>query len=217
MNQVQELFQAIASGDTAGVGKLVALKPALADARSEGGVNAILWALYHKREEVARSLVDSGAQIDMHTAAALGRLETFAERARARPGELDSYSADGFTALHYAAFFARFEVAAWLIGGKAKLALPSKNALLVQPLHSAAASGRCEVLALLLAAGAPVNARQAQGWTALQAAVQQDHRAMIRILLAFGADPRQEQDQGKSALSMARERNDAELVRLLSA
>lgn len=216
MNAVSELFQAIARGDTAVVGKLVALKPALADARSEGGVSAILWALYHKREEVAQALVESGAALDLHAAAALGRLEPVAERLRAQPAALDSYSPDGFTPLHYAAFFARFEVAAYLVGRKAKLALPSKNPMQVQPLHSAAASGRVEVLALLLAAGAPVNARQQLGWTALHAAVQNKDRAMIRILLAFGADAKQEQDQGKSALSLAREQNDAELVKLLA-
>jgi ankyrin repeat protein len=216
MNAVSEMFQAIARGDAAAVGKLVALKPALADARSEGGVSAILWALYNKRDEVAEALVASGAAIDPFAAAALGRLELVAEHVRAQPAALDAFSPDGFTLLHLAAFFGRFDVAAYLVGRKAKLALPSKNAMQVHPLHSAAASGRREVLALLLAAGAPVNARQQLGWTALHAAVQNGDRAMIRILLAFGADPKQEQDQGKSALSLARERNEPELVRLLS-
>jgi ankyrin repeat protein len=215
MNHVQELFQAIQRGDLSTVGKLVALKPVLANARGDDGVPAVLWALYNKREDVARTLVSSGAELDLRMASALGELELVEARLRAAPEDLDRYSPDGFTALHYAAFFTRAEVAAYLIGRKAKLALPSKNAMLVHPLHSAATTGRSEVLSLLLAAGAPVNARQQLGWTPLHAAVQVGDSAVIRILLAFGADARQEQDEGKSALSMARAKNDAALLRLL--
>jgi ankyrin repeat protein len=56
-------------------------------------------------------------------------------------------------------------------------------------LHDAACSGDCELIALLLRAGADVNARSASGWTALMRACNGGKLAAARMLLDAGADP----------------------------
>jgi ankyrin repeat protein len=55
----------------------------------------------------------------------------------------------------------------------------------------AAAHDRVAVIEQLLAAGTPVDAVDAWGWSALQAAAENGRAASARVLLAAGADPLQ--------------------------
>ena len=50
------------------------------------------------------------------------------------------------------------------------------------PLHSAAVRGHTEVVELLLAEGAEVNARMSKGYTALQLAEQEGHARVAELL-----------------------------------
>src|SRR5207245_5771861 len=56
------------------------------------------------------------------------------------------------------------------------------------PVMVAARSGYPDVVELLLAKGADVNARAARGQTALMWAVAQKHPEVVKVLLAHGAD-----------------------------
>ena len=74
----------------------------------------------------------------------------------------------------------------------------------MRPLHSAAAAGDAESARLLLEAGADPDARQAGGFTALQAAAQRDDEALAALLLRHGADPALRNDEGADAEGIAR-------------
>jgi ankyrin repeat protein len=67
------------------------------------------------------------------------------------------------------------------------------------PLQLAADGGDCESIALLLRAGADVNARSGSGWTALLRACNGGHLEAARMLLDAGADPKVRNDEGYSA------------------
>ena len=83
------------------------------------------------------------------------------------------------------------------------------------PLLIAAALGHVEMVELLMAHGADVNARSATGWTALIAACNAGNTEIARMLLDAGADPAARNDEGYTAFG--RVPGDAtKLVRLMA-
>jgi uncharacterized protein len=130
-------------------------------------------------------------------------------------GDLASYSSDGWTPLHLAAFFGHPALVSDLIAQGANVTARSTNALKNLPLHAAAA-GKCRpcVQALLLA-GSPVNDQQHGGYTALHSAAQNGDVEMAKMLRAAGADARLNAGAGKSPIDLAREKGFDELVRAL--
>ena len=176
----------------------------------------ILEAMYRGDPATAEKLAAGRATLDLFEAAALGRVE----RLRALTTEdrtcVGWFAADGFTALQLAAFFGHTAAAKLLLEHGADVNAPSRNPLMVQPLHSAAARGGPELIALLLDAGADPNARQAGGYTPLQARAAHGDMAMTQLLLKHGADAALRSDDGRTALDMAREKGHADIVALLA-
>jgi ankyrin repeat protein len=122
-------------------------------------------------------------------ATALGYIDRLRERLDEDPKRAVAWSTDGFTALHFAAFFGKAEAARTLIDAGAMIDAVSGNDMRVQPLHSAAAGRHHEVCRVLIAAGADVNATQRHGFTALHAAAQHGDDELVELLLSAGADP----------------------------
>jgi ankyrin repeat protein len=69
----------------------------------------------------------------------------------------------------------------------------------------------------LLEHGAPVNARQEKGWTALHAAAQHGDRAMVELLLKYGANPNAKNDEGHTPDQVANEKGHVEIAERLRA
>ena len=107
----QELFQAIHDNDRARVEQLIAANPALATARSESGVSALMQARYEGRREIVDVLRPAVGELDVFEAATLGDVPRLRALLASDPGLAKAFSADGFTALHLAAFFAQPEAA----------------------------------------------------------------------------------------------------------
>jgi ankyrin repeat protein len=197
-----ELIKAVEAGETARVAALVSATPELALARSHEGVSALMLARYRSDRPTIEALLAVDPELDVHEAAALGYLD----RLRALiedPGALAQRSADGYTALHFAAFFAKPEAARILIGAGAPVDAVADNPSRVQPLHSAAAGRQVDICRLLLAAGADVNARQQNGFTPLHAAAENGDPEMVELLLSAGADPMATTDDGRTPADLA--------------
>ena len=86
----------------------------------------------------------------------------------------------------------------------------------VTPLIAAARAGHADVVDVLLAAGADVNAADARGRTPLIAAIDSGDRVSAGLLLARDADLHAVDDTGRSALDIARENSRWDLVDLIS-
>ena len=181
------LFPAIEAGDEELVRALVAADPALASSRNDDRLSAVLFATYRRQHGIADALVDAGAELDPFDAAATGRTERLEAQLAADRSLAEARSPDGFTALHYAAFFADGPTVAVLLDAGADPSAVAENPMLVQPLHSAAAARNIEGARLLLAAGADPNAEQQGGFLPLDAAVQNGDEAMQDLLQAHGA------------------------------
>ena len=181
-------LDAVRAGDREQVERLLAADPALVGV-TEGGVSAPLLALYHGRRELAELLAGARDEVDLFEAAALDRPARVAELLDAEPAGATAFSADGFTALHLAAFFGAPDAAALLVERGADVGAVSRNELRVQPLHSAAAARQLRIAQLLLDAGADPNAVQQGGFVPLDAALQNGDRELEALLLERGARP----------------------------
>jgi len=203
-----DLFDAIEAGDGARVDTLLDADPALASSRDASGVSALMRALYRFDKpliEIVKRRVDT---LDVFEAAAFGDVDRLAVLLGEEPSIVTAYSGDGFTALHLAAFFGRFEAAALLIERGAEVDAFGRGWMTGTAMHSAVSRLQSEVVRILLEAGANPNLRQSAGWTPLHAAAMNGDLTSVELLLASGADPAATNDEGRSVIDLATESGD---------
>lgn len=216
MATASDVIAAVQSGDAAALRQMLQVDPTLASAKDANGVSALMHAYYRGRQEIADLLLASKSELDIFEATAAGKQDRVWQILDQDPQVVKGWSADGFTALHFAAFFNRPEIARELIRRGADLAAVAKNPMKVTPLHSAAAAHSREIVRFLLEQGAAADARQQGGWTALHAAAQNGDTEMARDLLEYRADPRARNDDGKTPADIATEKGHGEILKLLS-
>ena len=151
-------------------------------------MSAILGALYRGDRDAAGEAA-AGAELDVLEAAALGDGDRVRELVSADRELVTLRSPDGFTALHYAAFFGTADAARVLLEHGADPGAVAENDMRVQPLHSAAAVDANETARLLLDAGSDPNAVQEGGFRPIDAAVQNGNDELYALLLERGAEP----------------------------
>jgi uncharacterized protein len=215
MPTASDLFAAIDGDHADDLETLLAESPALASARDDDGVSTVLHALYRGRRALAERLAAALPELDIFDAAALGRAGRVQELLAADPGLAVSRSHDGFTALHYPAFFGgagSVDAARALIQAGADVDARSDNEFWVLPLHSAAAGAHGAIVEVLLAARATPDPRQRHGWTPLQAAAQNGDVRSLDALLAAGAESSLRNDDGHSAGDLAHEAGHEDLA-----
>jgi ankyrin repeat protein len=189
--------EAIAAGDAA----------ALRAATDSNGIPPIRLALYHGCPDLAAALRAMGEPVDLHTAAALGE---------SAPGDLASYSEDGWTPLHLAAFFGHAALVEELVQRGASVHARSRNGLHNLPIHAAAAARRLQAVQALIAAGSPVNESQHGGYVPLHSAAQSGDAELVRILLAAGARTDLTSLDGQTPAGLARAKGFQDLAALLA-
>jgi ankyrin repeat protein len=212
----RQLFASIEADDAASVREVLAANPSLAAARDAEGVSALMRARYRSVRAVMDAILEAGAELDVYEATSVG------DRARLvdlldDPELARGFSADGFSALHFAAFFGKESAAEVLLEAGADPDARGRGWMTGTPLHSAASGRHARVVALLLGAGADPNARQSGGWTPLHGAAHNGDAATAELLLANGADPAAVNEEGTSVLTLARERGDAATIAIVSA
>ena len=199
-----KLFDAIEAGDETQVRELVSARPELAGVRNEDGLSPVLHALYKGKPDLVATLLDANPPLDVFDAAAVGRTRGLEELLAAEPDLARAWSQDGFTALHYAAFFGEEGSARLLLEHGAEVNLVARNAQIrVTPLHSAASGGHPAIVKLLLEHGADPNAAHDGGFTPLHSAAHNDDRESVEALLAAGADPALATDDGQTPAELA--------------
>jgi ankyrin repeat protein len=163
-------------------------------------LSPLMEALYAGKTDEAHALASARSDLDVFEAAAIGDVDRLRALLDADPALAGAWSEDGFTALHFAAFFGHPEAAKLLVERGADLEARSTNtqfALDAAPLHSASAAGQLEVCEVLLEAGADVNAVQHGGYTALLDAAANGNAELVALLLERGADRAARLDDGR--------------------
>jgi ankyrin repeat protein len=198
------VFELIDAGDRDALAAELDRDPELAGERNADGLSPVLYALYNGKSELVEPLLEANPPLDVFDAAAVGRARGLAELLDSEPELAASWSPDGFTALHLAAFFGQAEAAKILLERGAEVNLVARNANIhVTPLHSAAAGSHAEIVKLLLEHGADPNAAQDGGFTPLHSAAQNDDRESAEALLEAGADPSLANDDGQTPADLA--------------
>ena len=185
----EEFFAAISAGDAPRVRELVESDATLAGCRNADGISARMLALYRGDVDMLEALVDAGPDLDVFEAAGLGVEERLEELLDHDGPLVHAKAADGFTALHFAAFFGHPGAARILVEHGADVGAVADNPMRVQPLHSAAAASCKEVVVLLLERGADPNAQQEGGFVPLDAARQNGADDIAQLLIEAGATP----------------------------
>lgn len=149
----------------------------------------VLAALYKGERDRAQTLAE-GKALDVFEASALGDASRLEELLQGDAELAQAWTPDGFTALHYAAFFGSPEAVRALVAAGADIEASSTNqefAPEATPLHSAVAAGRLDNAEALLQAGADPNARQHGGFTPLMEAEQRGDFDLAELLIRHGA------------------------------
>jgi ankyrin repeat protein len=204
-DRAEQYFAAVEAGDVDTVRMLLDDEPALLATVSGEGVRAPLTALYAGHAALADELAARSEPLDVHEASAFddsGRLRMLLAE---DPSRVREWSVDGWQPLHLAAYFGRVEAVRQLLDLDAPVDESSRNPLQVTALHAAAAGSYNEIVWLLVAEGARVDARQSHGWTALHSAAANGDAESVRALLSGGASPDITNDDGKSARDLARD------------
>jgi ankyrin repeat protein len=199
-----EFLQAVQAGNASAVRELLDRDPSLATTRDAAGVSALMHALYRGHTPVLDLLRAAHPQLDIFEASSLGDSARIDQLLRRDPKLVNARSADGFTALHFACYFTQEEAMRMLLAAGADVTAVSNNPMQLMPLHSAASARNLPAVRALLDHGAPVNAKQQQGWAPLHAAAQNGDAEMYRFLVSRGADPNQPNDDGVTAAQLAK-------------
>ncbi|HLJ42062.1 MAG TPA: ankyrin repeat domain-containing protein [Candidatus Acidoferrales bacterium] len=211
----QKFLDAVKAGDAPRVKQMLVIDPRLANARAESGASAVMTAIYHGKMDVCDLLLERGAQLDIHEAAASGKFENVAALAAKNPAAINSYSADGFTPLALAAFFGHREAAQWLLANGADINAVAKNPTGYTALTGAVARGDAEIVRLLLSHGANAAHRYGAGYSALHEAAAGGKLEIAKLLLDHGADSSARTDDGQTPLSMAEAKGQTDAAALL--
>jgi ankyrin repeat protein len=197
----EQLVEAIKAGDDDRVRMLLARDETLVNAK-HGDLPVVMLAAYYGQRDVAQTLIDHGADVDVFAAAAVNKADRLALLLR-DPDAINRHSHDGWTPLALAAHFGARASAKLLLAAGADLSVRSKNPTGNTPLHAAVAGKRHELVELLVEAGADVNAQDADGWTPLNLAAHEGIPETVSLLLANRADPTIPANNGQTPVQTA--------------
>ncbi len=207
-----DLFAAVRTGDAASVARMVEQEPALLQTRNEQGVSAVLMACYMGRKEIRDLLIDRGAILQLHEAAAAGNLSRVKELVEGKTDLAKSYSPDGFPVMALAAAFGHEDVVRYLHGAGADVNAVATNGTGYTALTGAVASSHASLAKWLAENGADVNYRYAKGHSPLLEAAANGKLEIVKMLVTHGADVQMRTEGGKNALNFAQERGHKELA-----
>jgi RNA polymerase sigma factor (sigma-70 family) len=218
---VVEILKAAMQGNRDRVKSLLLKDPRLRQGRDLMGNTALILAANNGHSELAALLRDSGPPVDHHEAAAIGDMGPVRSALDRDPALVDSFSAEGFTALALASHFGHLDVMRLLLHRGADPNAVSRHPIEATPLTAALFGRRTEAAKLLVERGADVRRSRGgksgprAGWTPLHYASAFGFQEIVSLLLERGA-PRDAIDHsGATPLDAARGAGQDEIVRIL--
>jgi ankyrin repeat protein len=203
MEDIAEVFRHVGQGNVDAVREMLRYRPELSRARDASSLSILQFARYMGRDAILDVLVETGPPLDIFAAATIDRADVVRALLSRDASLASAHSDDGFTALHFAAYFGATASVAELLAAGANIEAVTKNFLTNMPLHAAAAGGRMDACRLLLRSGADPNAKQHGGFTPLMTAAFSNSRELAEMLIARNANVEVRNDEGKTAADVA--------------
>jgi ankyrin repeat protein len=179
-------FVGVAHGDFQRLQELLVEYPAVLNGDATWHETAIEAAAQMGRVDIVEYLLAAGAPLDICTAAMLGRRADVAAALDADPGAAHATGAHGIPVLYYPAIANHPAIAEDLLARGAEV---NAGAGGNTPLHGAAMFGQPEMAAWLLAHGADPAARDYNGKTPLEVALDSNQAAVADLLRAHSPAP----------------------------
>lgn len=185
--------------------------------RTESGETLFLYSLYRGKGACVDALRRRGG-LTLHEAAAAGDVVRIDALIGQAPWTIQSLSADGWTALHLAAYVGRDAAVIRLLELGADAHQWARAFETNLAIHAACAGRRLgkDALAKLVAATGDPDVTPKHGYTPLMEAAANGYSDAIDVLLAAGADISRKHPDGKTAADFAREKGHRELIERLS-
>lgn len=189
--------------------------PSLLGFRDSRGASLLMLSFYFRNNELSDYILSVRPPSDIYEAVIAGDLSSVKKFLSAERKSLNEHSRDGFTALGFAAFFNRPDVAKYLLEQGADPNIASSNDFKVAPLHSSVAAKSLEITRMLLDHKANPNVFQQNDVTPLHEAAHNNSPAIVSTLLKAGADKGFKTKDGKTALDYATEIGSSEIIGML--
>jgi hypothetical protein len=216
MTDVRLLFTLAEADDASALVAALSECGSSAPVVNDNGETLFLFSLYRGRAKCVAALEERGG-LTLHEAAAAGCTERIGACLQASPWAIQTLSADGWPALHLAAFLGRDAAVVRLLELGANARQWGRAFEPNLAIHAACAGRRLggAAFAKLIEATGEADAAQKGGYTSLMIAAGNGFAKAVAALLAAGADRNRKTDDGKTAADFARERGHAELAALL--
>lgn len=217
-----DLNEAAYKGDTKEVVRLLQ-QGAHVDAANKYGTRAIDYAAMRGYTDMAKILIDAGADIEQRSGRQGNTVLVHATEKKSSLGVLqlllaasanvDAPDNEGKTALFNACYFGNEEAAKVLLTAGAKVDYADKNG--IQPIHFAVNKGYNQshtlgherVVKVLLNAGAKIDAQDKDGWQPIHYAADGVNPPIVKFLVESGADVNAKSFKGLTPLQIAKNRD----------
>ena len=215
MSAVSPLMHAIQDRDLDAAKAALERDASQATTDLPGGLSPLMFALYNGAHDIA-ALLREFRPLNLFESASYGDAMRVAELLVADKTQIATYSPDGWTPLHLAAFFGQRDTALVLVALGAPLDALSQNPMQNTPMHAAIAGALGESLApVLIGFGADVHHVGGSGVTALHLAASRGFEGLCKLLLARGVDRHLATEDNKTAAQIARDRGHLATAALL--
>ena len=215
VSQASTLITALQQHDLDAAKRVIAQNPKMVDALTPSGVSAVMMTAYYGAKAIGDYLIEQGAWLGLHEAAALGNEERAKQAITNWADWVKEYSVDGYTPLQLACFFGHENVAQLLIEAGSDINAVSRNDMRTTPLHAATAGNHAFLVPILIDHNADLTHVQNGGFTVLHSAAENGNAALVTLFLEKGVDPTLTAADGKTARDFAEQAGHSEIVDLL--
>ena len=163
MATTDDALQAVIEGDADALHAALTADPEAADAIDAQGIPILMQAIYRRRRDLVELLLAAEPTLDVFEAAALGEQAWLEDLLDIDPGAAAAHAADGFTALHLAAFFGHENCIRVLLARGADVHAVARDGS--DAVQLAEKAGHTQLAAVLLSAkNPPASARAEAGF-----------------------------------------------------
>lgn len=182
------LHDAAEKGDLNAVKAMLSKGENIDEKNKQYAQTALQVAIHNEHPEIAKFLIESGANVNsrmnngqtgLHTAAFFGDVKSVSSLLRAK-ADVNAKGDNGVTPLHRAAEGGDIETIKMLLASGAQINAQTND--LVTPLHIAAYIGNTKAAEFLIKNGADLHAKNAEGRTALQEAKDADELKTMQAI-----------------------------------